>query len=229
VGENEMVWWVGHQNLNPIMRLIAILAVLAAATLAGAAAPRAHFPGTYTEQEAAELDKVSAYLNSIRTLKSNFVQLGPEGDLVQGEFDLAKPGRLRFAYNPPSPILIVATGGDIYVKNSRLNTVDRTSLSDTPLGLLLNNDADLRHDPVVRGVEEQKGSLIVHARANTTRAQSNITLVFSYPDIELRQWMVKDNQGGVTTVALSGIQTGVTLPDSLFAVPTKDPSVKAGQ
>jgi outer membrane lipoprotein-sorting protein len=229
VGENEMIWWIGNQDLNPIMRLIAILAILAVTTLTGAADPGTHYPGTYTEKEAADLDRISAYLNSIRTLKSNFVQLGPEGDLAQGEFDLAKPGKLRFSYNPPSPILIVATGGDIYVKNSRLNTVDRTSLSDTPLDLLLNNDADLRHDPVVRGVEEQKGALIVHARANTTRTQSNITLVFSYPDIELRQWMVKDNQGGVTTVALSGIQTGVTLPDSLFAVPTKDPSVKAGQ
>ena len=227
MGENEMVWWIGHQDLNPIMRRLAILAAFAAATFTGAASPGTHFPGTYTEKQAADLDKVSAYLNSIRTLKSNFVQLGPQGDLAQGEFDLAKPGRLRFSYNPPSPILIVATGGDIYVKNSRLNTVDRTSLSDTPLGLLLNSDADLRHNPAVRGVEEQKGALIVHARANTTRAQSNITLVFSYPDIELRQWIVKDNQGGVTTVALSGIQTGAALPDSLFAVPSKDPSVKA--
>jgi outer membrane lipoprotein-sorting protein len=108
------------------------------------------------------------------------------------------------------------------VKNVRLNTVDRTSLSDTPLDILLNKDVDLRHNPAVTGIEEQPGALVVHARANTTRSQSNITLVFSYPSIELRQWMVKDNQGGVTTVALSGVQTGVVLPDALFAVPTKD-------
>jgi outer membrane lipoprotein-sorting protein len=118
--------------------------------------------------------------------------------------------------------MIVATGGDIYVKNSRLNTVDRTSLSETPLDILLNKDIDLRHNTAVTGVEEQQGALVVHARANTTNSQSNITLVFSYPGIELRQWMVKDNQGGVTTVALSGVQTGVALPDALFAVPAKD-------
>jgi outer membrane lipoprotein-sorting protein len=116
----------------------------------------------------------------------------------------------------------VATGGDIYVKNSKLNTVDRTSLSETPLDILLNKDIDLRHNTAVTGVEEQPGALVVHARANTTRSQSNITLVFTYPGIELRQWMVKDNQGGVTTVALSGVQTGVALPDAFFAVPAKD-------
>jgi len=205
------------------MRPLAILAVALLGLLNIAAV---HYPGTYSAEDAAKLDKLSAYLNSLHTLKGNFVQLGPEGDLAQGEFDLARPGKLRFAYNPPSAILIVATGGDIYVKNSRLNTLDRTSLSDTPLDILLSGDADLRHNPAVTGVEEQPGALIVHARANTTRAQSNISLVFAYPAIELRQWIVKDNQGGTTTVALTGVQTGVDLPDSLFAVPTKNAAAK---
>jgi outer membrane lipoprotein-sorting protein len=202
------------------------LAILVPSALSSARAAR--YPGTFNDAETAELDKLSAYLNAIHTLKSNFVQLGPQGELAQGEFDLAKPGRLRFSYNPPSPILIVATGGEIYVKNTRLNTVDRTSLSDTPLDLLLNQDIDLRHDPVITDIEQQPGALLVHARAATTKSQSNITLVFSYPAIELRQWMVKDNQGGVTTVALTGLQTGVALPDSLFAAPQKDtrPKVK---
>ena len=220
-----MVWWIGKDEFRLIMRSSAILAAAAALFLLTAAAP-ARYPGTYGAEDAAKLDKLSAYLNSIRTLKGNFVQLGPEGDLAQGEFDLARPGKLRFAYDPPSPVLIVATGGDIYVKNSRLNTVDRTSLSDTPLDILLNRDVDLRHNPAVTGVDEQPGSLLVHARANTTRAQSNITLVFAYPAIELRQWIVKDNQGGTTTVALTGVQTGVNLPDSIFTVPTKGPTAK---
>lgn len=205
------------------MRRSAISALFALLALVSPA-EAARYPGTFNETETAELNKLSAYLNSIRTLKSNFVQLSPQGELAQGEFDLAKPGRLRFSYNPPSPILVVATGGEIYVKNSQLNTVDHMSLSDTPLDLLLNQDIDLRHDPVITGIEQQPGQLIVHARAATTKSQSNITLVFSYPAIELRQWTVKDNQGGVTTVALTGLQTGMALPDSLFTPPQKDQS-----
>jgi outer membrane lipoprotein-sorting protein len=211
-------------ELNPIMRRLAILAAFAAITVLGGAT---RYPGTYSPAEAANLDKLSAYLNSIHTLKSNFVQLSPEGEMAQGEFTLSRPGKLRFGYNPPSAVLIVATDGSIYVKNARLNTVDRTSLSDTPLDILLNRDVDLRHNTAVTGIEEQPGAMIVHARANTTRSQSNITLVFTYPAIELRQWMVKDNQGGVTTVALSGVQTGLALPEGLFAVPTKDAGQKA--
>lgn len=217
-----MFWWIGKAQISPIMRRFAILAASCWALL-GQPVHAARYPGTYSDAEAAELDKLSAYLNAIHTLKSNFMQLGPEGDLAQGEFDLEKPGRLRFFYNPPSPILIVATGGSIYVKNSQLNTVDHTAISDTPLDLLLNQAIDLRHNSAVTGVEEQPGALIVHARASALHDQSNITLVFSYPAIELRQWKVQDNQGGVTMVALTGLQTGVTLPDALFAVPQKDP------
>jgi outer membrane lipoprotein-sorting protein len=207
---------------SAIFALLALAALVSSALTPSALAAR--YPGTFNDTETVELDKLSAYLNGIHTLKSNFVQLGPQGQLAQGEFDLAKPGRLRFSYNPPSPIVIVATGGDIYVKNAQLNTVDRSSLADTPLNLLLNQDIDLRHDPMITGIEQPPGALIVHARAATTSNQSNITLVFSYPAIELRQWMVKDNQGGVTTVALTGLQAGETLPDALFAAPQKDPS-----
>jgi outer membrane lipoprotein-sorting protein len=203
------------------MRRSAIFALLVLVASASAS-QAARYPGTFNDAETDELNKLSAYLNGIHTLKSNFAQLGPQGELAQGEFDLSKPGRLRFSYNPPSPVLVVATGGNIYVKNARLNTVDRTSLSDTPLDLLLNQDIDLRHDPMVTAIEQQPGALILHARAATTKSQSNITLVFSYPAIELRQWMVKDNQGGVTTVALTGLQTGVPLDDAMFAAPQKD-------
>jgi len=177
----------------------------------------------FTAVQAANLDKVSAYLNALTSLRSNFVQLGPDGQLDQGEFDLARPGRLRFAYAAPSPTLVVATGGTVYVQNRRLNTVDRYSLSDLPLGILVNQDVHLKFDRSLVGVEEQHGVLVVHARTSAAHAQSNIDLVFSFPQLELRQWKVKDNQGGLTTVALTGTQAGVKLDDALFTVPMKAP------
>ena len=132
-----------------------------------------------------------------------------------------KPGQIRFEYNPPSALLIVATGGRVHVKNSRLNTVDSYDLSDTPLGLLLNKDVDLKANKAVMGITEQNGAVIVQARTSTNRNNSNITLVFSAPALELRQWTVRDNQGGNTTVALQGLEPGASLDASLFIAPQK--------
>ena len=183
---------------------------------------------TFTPQQQADLDRVAAYLNGIHSFKSNFVQLGPDGQLDQGTFYLEHPGKLRFAFAPPSATLIVATGGKVYVRNTRLNTINSYDLSDTPLGILLDGDVNLKTNKAILGVEEQNDALVVHARTSANRNQSNITLVFTFPVVELRQWMVTDNQGGTTTVALTGMQTGVALDPSLFAVPVKAPSISHG-
>jgi len=142
---------------------------------------------------------------------------------------IQKPGQIRFEYKPPSPILIVSTGGTMYVKNSRLNTVDHYSLSDTPLGLLLNENVDLAHNRAVIGVAEQNGEIVVKARTSTNRNDSNITLTFSSPGIELRQWTVRDNQGGNTTVALQNLQPGASIDPALFAALQKDVKQAAKQ
>jgi outer membrane lipoprotein-sorting protein len=178
----------------------------------------------FTPQQQADLAKVNAYLNSIKTLKSNFAQLGPEGQIDQGVLYIARPGRMTFSYQAPSPVQVVATDGHLYVKNARLNTVDRYDLADTPLGILLDSDIDLMRNKAILGVDEQPGALLVRARTSSNRSQANILLVFSFPQVELRQWVVRDNQGGSTTVALSGTQTGITLDDSLFAMPVKTPA-----
>ena len=39
----------------------------------------------YSDEQKAELDKISAYLNSIHTLKGGFLQIGPEGSVDQGD------------------------------------------------------------------------------------------------------------------------------------------------
>jgi outer membrane lipoprotein-sorting protein len=187
---------------------------------AGQPAPQRLYQA-YSDEEKADLDKVSAYLNAIKSLKANFVQIGPDGGAVLGEVFIQKPGQIRFEYKPPSPVLIVATGGSMYVKNSRLNTLDRYDLSDTPLGLLLNERIDLKTNKAVIGVAEQNGAIVVRARSSANRNDSNITLVFSSPGIELRQWTVRDNQGGNTTVALQDLETGTSLDPALFTAPQK--------
>jgi outer membrane lipoprotein-sorting protein len=206
-------------------RSLLALAAFASIVLLGGAGQMAPQRQTraYTDEQKVQLDKVSAYLNSIRSLKARFVQIGPEGGTDQGTLYIQKPGQIRFEYNPPSPLLIVATGGRVYVKNSRLNTVDHYDLADTPLGLLLNQDVDLKANRAVMGITEQNGAVIVQARTSTNRNNSNITLVFSAPALELRQWTVRDNQGGNTTVALQSAETGVAIDPVLFTPPQKAP------
>jgi outer membrane lipoprotein-sorting protein len=205
---------------------VAAAALLSAPLLSGAGQPAPQRRVEFSGEEGADLDRISGWLNGLTTLTASFLQTSPEGKTAQGTFYLSRPGRLRFEYQPPSPLLIVATAGNIYVRNSRLNTVDRTSVSDTPLRLLLADNIDLRRNPAVLAINRVPGGLVLHARSSTNRMSENIVITFSAPDIQIRQWVVKDLQGDPTSVALAQVQTGMPLSDALFAIPVKTPPVR---
>lgn len=198
---------------------LAACGLLAAPLLGGAGQPLPQRRIDFNAEQSADLDAISAWLNGLTTLTADFVQLNPQGTMSQGTFYLSRPGRLRFEYRPPSAMLIVATGGNIYVRNGRLNTVDRYSISDNPLGLLLAGTVDLKRNPSVLAIERKPDALVLHARSATNRLSENIVITFAAPQLALKQWTVTDIQGGQTGIALSGIKTGVKLDEGLFAVP----------
>lgn len=209
--------------------LLVLAAIASVALLGGAAQMPARFRHHYTDEQKALLDRISASLNAIRSLKARFIQIGPDGGVDNGTLYIQKPGQIRFEFAPPSPLLIVATQGSVFVKNAKLNTVDRYALSDTPLDLLLNQNVDLKDTREVMNVNEQNGAVIVQARTSNTRNTANITLVFSSPGLELRQWTVRDNQGGNTTVALQTLEPGATIDPALFTPLQQLPRQQAGR
>jgi len=170
----------------------------------------------FSRPDAADLDRLSDSLNAIHSLKAEFVQTDPNGAIEQGEVYIDKPGKMRFEYKPPSAVLVVSDGLDVAVFNKKLNTTDRYPLSTTPLNILLSEHVNLRENKNVIGIEHQQGTIVVRARSNDRRMTGNISIVFSDPGLELKQWTVVDAQGLATTVSLHNIQTGVTLQPELF-------------
>ena len=180
-----------------------------------------------SDADNADLDRISAYLNAMHTLKGNFVQIGPDGQVDEGVFYIDKPGRMRFEYHAPNPVLIVSDGTTLAVQNRRLNTVDHYPLLSTPLSLILSSDLNLKKNPSIAGISREPGELIVNARAASSKG--NLTLVFAAPTLELRQWTIVDAQGLSTTVSLRDVQTGITLDPSLFKLPEANGVTKNGE
>lgn len=205
---------------SQLMRRFAFIAfaVLSVAPAAFAAPPGfMHFERS--DADNADLDRVSAYLNGIHTLKGSFIQIDPDGRIDQGEFYIEKPGRMRFEYNAPNPVSIVCDGTTVAVQNRKLNTIDHYPLWSTPLSLILSDDLNLKKNSSIAGVSRETGELIVNARAASSKVNGNLTMVFTDPELELRQWTVVDAQGLSTTVSLRDVQKDVTLDPSLFKLP----------
>jgi outer membrane lipoprotein-sorting protein len=95
------------------------------------------------EADKADVARIAAYLNDVRSLKARFIQVGPNGELAQGDLYLRRPGRLRFEYDPPSPLLLVADGFWLILQDKELEQVSRWPVNDTPLGVLVADDIEL--------------------------------------------------------------------------------------
>jgi outer membrane lipoprotein-sorting protein len=201
--------------MSKLTNFIAILVTaLIVVTQTSSAVPNA--------RDAADLAKISAYLNSITSLQASFVQVGPNGELDQGMVYARKPGRLRFEYAPPSPYLIVSDGVTIAVSNSKLRTVDRYPLVENPLNIILRENIDLATDPRISGIDRQAGTLRITATEKSGPLKGAVTLIFAYPATELRQWIITDAQGLQTMIALKNAKTEVAMPPELFILKDVD-------
>ena len=194
--------------------------IFLAGALAALLAPAlpAPAPAQMSGADARDLARISNYLNGVKTLAGNFVQIGHDGELSEGLFYLRRPGRIRFEYKPPNPALIVADGVWVGIYDKRLNTLDRIPLRSTPLDILLRKRVDLRNDGAIRSVERSPGLMRITAINPDAPEQGSITMVFSENPLELRQWIVIDPQGLTTTVVLSEMRSNVTLDPNLFFI-----------
>ena len=202
-----------------------------AAQSAGAPAPKGFFPFSilpgqgsarataFDGRQRALLDRVSVYLTSVQTLVGNFVQVGPDGRRVEGTFSIQKPGKVRFQYNPPSPIEIVADGSSVVVRDRSLETSDYYPLSQTPLRYLLADRIDLLRDTDVVSVSADDTFItVVIEETQVMVGTSRLMMMFDVKTSQLKQWTVTDPQGLDTTVAVYNLDA-VKKPDpNLFVI-----------
>jgi outer membrane lipoprotein-sorting protein len=170
-----------------------------------------------TDAEAAAIEKAENYINDIATMQARFLQTNPDGGTLEGDLFIARPGKMRLVYDPPTPMLLVADGVFLIYVDTEMNDASHINLEDTPAGLLLKEnlsftDADVRLGEVKLGASTVE---VTTSMANDPAA-GTLTLVFSDAPFELRQWRVVDAQNKEVAVSLFDAKRGVKLDKSLF-------------
>jgi outer membrane lipoprotein-sorting protein len=135
-------------------------------------------------------------------MEGDFIQIGPNGDQSEGVFFIRKPGRVRFHYNPPARLDVIADGSTVAIKDGKSGTQDMYPLSKTPLRYLLAQNIDLTSSNLVSQVREESDLVMVTIVQKGAFAEGTLTLIFDKKTYELRQWQVTDAQGLNTSVAI---------------------------
>ena len=169
------------------------------------------------------LSRVSGYLNQIETLKAHFNQVSPDGSLQEGQLTMQRPGRMRFEYQQPTPLLVVSDGTFVVVRDKDRDTNDRYPLNATPLDAILENKVNLAEDLLVTHVEDRGGVVRLTARDRAEPGKGEVTLVLDDQPMALRQWVVTDAQGAVTTVSLDDLHPNVPVDPRQFILNDQGP------
>jgi outer membrane lipoprotein-sorting protein len=204
------------------MRRTLIALLLFFAVLPAAAA-------TLSDKDRADVARVEAYLNATKTMNGRFLQIAPDGSSSEGQFWLSRPGRLRFEYDPPVPVLVVADGTFLIFNDKELGQVDRIPLGSSPIGILVREKVELSGGLTVEGVERQPGLLRVSVYDTLRPREGRIILTFTDTGsaLALRQWRVIDAQGQTTNVMISSVAVNEPLSRQLFVFIDPTPEERA--
>jgi outer membrane lipoprotein-sorting protein len=178
-------------------------------------------------QDSADIARLEAYLNGLKSLKAHFFQVAGDGAISQGIAWLSRPGKMRFQYDPPAPFLMIASHGVLTFHDSALQQTSNIPLSRTPLGILLADNVVLSGAVTVTGIQRLPGQIQVTLVRTDSPGDGTLTLIFSDQPLALRQWIVVDSQRRETHVTLTDVQLGTSFDPQLFEQLTP-PAAKNG-
>ncbi len=167
-------------------------------------------------ERSAVLAEASRAMSAVRTARGRFEQIAPDGSFSEGRFALSRPGRVRFDYDEPSPILFVSDGTTVAIQDRDLETTDRVPLRSTPLSLLLAETLDFERQAEILDVSQRNGQLQITLRDPSGEMDGTLTVILSETDKSLLGWNTVDANQGLTSVRLMDVQSGVRLNPRLF-------------
>jgi outer membrane lipoprotein-sorting protein len=196
-----------------------VLALLAA-PIAGPALAQAQLPPA----DQATVARAVAYLEGLSEAKARFVQTDSRGQSSAGTVYLKRPGKARFAYDPPSGLVVVSNGSTVNISDSRLKSFESYPLGMTPLSLFLARNIRLDRGVQVTAVAQTGEGFALTARDARKTTAGQLVLSFADNPLRLTGWAVTDAQGRTTRVQLADLAPASGLDPDLFEL--KDPRPK---
>ncbi len=170
------------------------------------------------KEDLAEIKRIERYLNDITTLKSSFIQISSNGERLDGDIFISRPGRLRLQYEPSSPVLLVANGSTLTYVDWELEEISYIPTSETPLRALIAPRIELDQFFKLGELERGLGTLAITLYDSEDESSGSFKLLFADKPLQLKQWFLKDATGTSVKISLLDVERELELKDDLFIV-----------
>ncbi|MFY9287096.1 MAG: outer-membrane lipoprotein carrier protein LolA [Alphaproteobacteria bacterium] len=173
-------------------------------------------PLSFTKQEEADLERIESYLNNLKSISADFLQVDDYGGMLRGTIAMQRPGKMRVNYAPPSKDFIIADGDFVHIWNDELKEQTNVPQGSSLAEFILRDPVKLSGDVVITKFKRFPAKLEVSLKETEDPAAGELTLVFEDQPLKLRQWKVLDPQGHTTGVNLENVREGIAFPKETF-------------
>jgi outer membrane lipoprotein-sorting protein len=203
---------------NAVLAFALILSLCA--SLAAAEAAPAVTEAHLSAQDKSDLVRIEDYLNNMKNVSADFLQIDDQGGIMRGAIAISRPGKMRVTYDPPSKDFIIADGSFVHVWNDDIKAQTNVEQGGSLAEFILRDPVKMSGDVTVTKFQRFPAKIEVTLVQTDDPASGSLTLVFEDKPLKLRQWKVLDAQGHTTGVNLENMSEDVSFkPDTFFFVP----------
>lgn len=169
-----------------------------------------------TANAQAGVPEVERYFNGIKAMQARFTQSNPNGSSVTGTLYVRRPGRMRFEYDAPSQLKVVADGLQVTMWDPATRDFGQWPIGWTAASFLVKEPLQLSGDLTVESQTHNDGLLELSIVQTRKPQEGKVIIRMAEGPLALRGWSIIDGRGNKVDVALSDLRTGGQLADSLF-------------
>ena len=169
-------------------------------------------------------DKIINYLNSFNTLKSNFIQVNTNGDILTGKIALIRPGKFRIEYNETS-LLIISDGKKVAVINKDIKSVSFYSLKDLPASIILFKDISLNAIHLLKS-KNLENRIEITFTTNKKKNDEIIQITFEKQPLIMKKWSIDGLNETKTEIMFNNLLLDNQIDAKLFDIEREDPRIR---
>ena len=169
-------------------------------------------------------DKIINYLSSFNTLKSNFIQVNTNGDILTGKIALIRPGKFRIEYNETS-LLIISDGKKVAVINKDIKSISFYSLKDLPASMILFKDISLNAIHLLKS-KNLENRIEITFTTNKKKNDEIIQITFEKQPLIMKKWSIDGLNETKTEIMFNNLLLDNQIDAKLFDIEREDPRVR---
>ena len=143
------------------------------------------------------IEDIQSYFSNFKTLKADFIQIEPNGNVSKGKIYIDLPGKIRLDYEKPNKLLITSQGFWLVIQDRKLKQTNNVPINQTPLDFLLSKKVNIKNENLDIRVRKESGLILMRVKDLKKYNQSTLTMEFSEKPIMLKKWIIDDFCGSV--------------------------------